>query len=191
VCHSTQGVTPWITYNLVIQQSTQKVTLNSLVMNNRFMIWIFSVFFLTVSLLFIIQMVAAQEEIEDSIYSVTPNDTTASQIVRNLEKLIEQNNDASRNAVISSYITMMAFLVGLALVIFGLQLSRGERLTVSAIKYYRILILALILPVVGLFSYALITLGETHSAYLGVLSLLMIPAGAVLVLMASKLHKKL
>jgi len=108
-----------------------------------------------------------------------------------LEKIIEQNDNSSRSGVISSYIGMMAFLVGLALVIFGLQMSRSDRLTPVAKKYYKILILALILPVIGLLLYGFITLGATHSNYLGVAALLMIPAGSVLILVIRRTHEKL
>jgi hypothetical protein len=63
---------------------------------------------------------------------------------------------------------MMSFLVGLALVIFGLQLTRGEKATPAAQMYYRILILALLLPVIGLYTFALIRvdLGEVKNEYL-------------------------
>jgi hypothetical protein len=43
------------------------------------------------------------------------NDTKADQIIENLERIIQQNDNSSRSAVISFYIGMMAFLVGLAL----------------------------------------------------------------------------
>jgi hypothetical protein len=89
---------------------------------------------------------------------------------------------------------MMAFLVGIALVIFGFQLSRAEKATPTARRAYRVLILALLVPVVSIFLYAISPFsraGETHSEYLGVASLLMIPTVAVLALMASGLHQKL
>jgi hypothetical protein len=64
------------------------------------------------------------------------NDTKADQIIENLERIIQQNDNSSRSVVISSYIGMMAFLVDLALVIFGLQMSRSDRITPVAKKYY-------------------------------------------------------
>lgn len=131
--------------------------------------------------------------LDDNFQSITSNETTAKQIVESLERIIEQNDGSSRNSLLSSYVGMMSFLVGLALVIFGLQLSRGEKATHTAQLAYRVLILALILPVVGLYTYALIRvdLGEITNEYLGVASLLMIPSGAVLVIMAFRLHEKL
>lgn len=137
------------------------------------------------------QYAVGQDENLVEIPSTIINDTRADQIIKNLEKIIEQNDNSSRNGAISSYIGMMAFLVGLALVIFGLQMSRSDRLTPVAKKYYKILILALILPVIGLLLYAFITLGGTHSSYLGVAALLMIPAGSVLILMVRRTHEKL
>jgi len=143
------------------------------------------------SLAIIDQYAAGQDEDQAKIPISILNDTKADQIIENLEKIIEQNDNASRSGVISSYIGMMAFLVGLALVIFGLQMSRSDRLTPVAKKYYKILILALILPVIGLLLYGFITLGATHSNYLGVAALLMIPAGSVLILMIRRTHEKL
>jgi len=132
--------------------------------------------------------------------SVILNDTTASNIERSLERLTEQidiiiaNQQNDRNALLSSYVGMGAFLVGLAVVIFGLQLSRGDKITPRADTYYKVLILSLILPVVVLYtiSYIRVDLGQVKNDYLGVASLLMIPSAAVLILMAStNLRKKL
>ena len=89
---------------------------------------------------------------------------------------------------------MMAFLVGIALVIFGFQLSSAEKATPTAKRAYEILILALLVPVVVIFIYAISPFsraGEMHTPYIGVASLLMIPTVAVLALMASRFHKKL
>lgn len=96
------------------------------------------------------------------------------------EKLIQQNDDASESALIGSYIGMLAFLTGLALVIFGLQMSRGDKITPISRIYYRILILVLVLPVIGIIIFAFAN--QANPEYLGVISLLLIPAGAVLVL---------
>ena len=129
-----------------------------------------------------------------NVSSITLNDTTSNQIVRGLERLIEQNESSSLGSLFSSYIGMMAFLVGIALVIFGFQLSRSEKVTPTARMAYRILILALLVPVVVIFIYAISPFsraGEMHTPYLGVASLLMIPTVAVLALMASKFHQKL
>lgn len=135
-----------------------------------------------------------------NISRVILNDTTANQIERSLERLIEQNDimianqQNDRNAIISSYVAMGTFLVGLAVVIFGLQLSRGDKITPTSDKYYKILILSLIIPVLVLYtiSHIRVDLGEVKNDYLGVASLLMIPAGAVLILMLSeKVRKKL
>jgi vacuolar-type H+-ATPase subunit I/STV1 len=137
------------------------------------------------------QSAIGQDETLVEIPTTAINDTKADQIIENLERIIQQNDNSSRSAVISSYIGMMAFLVGLALVIFGLQMSRSDRITPVAKKYYQILILTLILPVIGLLLYAFVTLGATHSSYVGVAALLMIPAGSVLILMIRRTHEKL
>ena len=91
------------------------------------------------------------------------------------EKLIQQNDDASESALIGSYIGMLAFLTGLALVIFGLQMSRGDKITPISRIYYRILILVLVLPVIGIIIFAFAN--QANPEYLGVISLLLIPAG--------------
>ena len=80
------------------------------------------------------QYAVGQDEDQAKIPISILNDTKADQIIENLEKIIEQNDNSSRSGVISSYIGMMAFLVGLALVIFGLQMSRSDRLTPVAKK---------------------------------------------------------
>lgn len=131
---------------------------------------------------------------DGNVSSITLNATTADQIVSSLERIIEQNDGSSLSSLFSSYIGMMAFLVGIALVIFGFQLSRAEKATPVARRAYKILILALLVPVVVIFLYAVSPFseaGEMHSAYLGVASLLMIPTGAVLAIMASRFHEKL
>lgn len=131
---------------------------------------------------------------DGNVSSITLNATTADQIVSSLERIIEQNDGSSLSSLFSSYIGMMAFLVGIALVIFGFQLSRAEKATLVARRAYKILILALLVPVVVLFLYAVSPFSEAgreHSAYLGVASLLMIPTGAVLAIMASRFHEKL
>jgi hypothetical protein len=101
-------------------------------------------------------------------------------LIEQNEILIQQNVDSSENALIGSYLGMLAFLTGLALVIFGLQMSRGDKITSTSRLYYRILILALILPVLGIIIFAHIN--RANPDYLGVASLLLIPAVAVLVL---------
>jgi hypothetical protein len=157
------------------------------------MILVISILFLVVTLGFMEQYAVGQDENQVEIPSTEINDTKADQIIKNLERIIEQNNGSTRNSLLSSYVGMMSFLVGLALVIFGLQLTRGEKATPAAKMYYRILILALLLPVVGLYIFSLIRvdLGQVKNEYLGVASLLMIPSGAVLAIMAMKLHEKL
>ncbi|MGA7369576.1 MAG: hypothetical protein WBX01_10645 [Nitrososphaeraceae archaeon] len=68
----------------------------------------------------------------------------------------------------------------MSLVVFGLQMSRGEKITSISRMYYRILILVLILPVIGLIIFAHIN--QADPDYLGVATLLLIPAVTVLVL---------
>ncbi|MGA7367829.1 MAG: hypothetical protein WBX01_01780 [Nitrososphaeraceae archaeon] len=164
--------------------------------NDLIMTWLLSLLLLIIYFTFMNQIVFGQKEVvvlDDNFQSITSNDTTAKQIVEGLERIIEQNNGSSRNSLLSSYVGMMSFLVGLALVIFGLQLSRGQKATRTANLAYKVLILALILPVVGLYTFAWIRvdMGEVKNEYLGVASLLMIPSGAVLVIMAFRLHEKL
>jgi vacuolar-type H+-ATPase subunit I/STV1 len=157
------------------------------------MMLVISIIILAVAMGFMGQYAVGQDENLVGRSGIVINDTAADQIIKNLERIIEQNNGSSRSSLLSSYIGMMSFLVGLALVIFGLQLSRGEKATPAAMMAYRILILALLLPVVGLYVFAVVRadLGEVANDYLGVASLLMIPAGAVLVIMALRLHTKL
>ncbi|MGA7369566.1 MAG: hypothetical protein WBX01_10595 [Nitrososphaeraceae archaeon] len=164
------------------------------------MIVVISILFLVMALGFMEQHAVGQDENLVEIPSTVINYTRADQIIekadeiiKNLETIIENQNGSTRNSLLSSYVGMMSFLVGLALVIFGLQLTRAEKATPVAKMSYRILILALLLPVIGLYTYALlrVDLGEVKNEYLGVASLLMIPSGAVLVIMAMKLHEKL
>ncbi len=156
---------------------------------------------LAILIILISQNTLGQEETQGGKFSpITLNDTTANHIERSLERLTEQidriiaNQQNDRNSLLSSYVGMGAFLVGLAVVIFGLQLSRGDKISATSKTYYKILILSLILPVVILYviSYIRVDLGEVKDDYLGVASLLMIPSAAVLILMSVKrLREKL
>ena len=134
-----------------------------------------------------------QEQVATNTSTITlsANDTVTSEILKTLqtliqqnEKLIQQNDDSSENALIGSYIGMLAFLTGLGLVIFGLQMSRGDKITPISRIYYRILILVLVLPVIGIIIFAFVN--QANPEYLGVISLLLIPACAVLVLSQSR-----
>lgn len=126
-----------------------------------------------------------------STIPLSVNDTVTDEFLNSLqtliqqnEKLILQNDNASEDAVVGSYIGMLAFLTGLSLVIFGLQMSRGNKITPISRIYYRILILVLVLPVIGIIIIAHIN--QANPEYLGVISLLLIPAVAVLALSQSR-----
>ncbi|HZD36758.1 MAG TPA: hypothetical protein VE130_16255 [Nitrososphaeraceae archaeon] len=134
-----------------------------------------------------------QQQVATNISGIplSANDTTSDEILSSLqtlirqnEKLMQQNDDSSENALIGSYIGMLAFLTGLGLVIFGLQMSRGDKITPISRIYYRILILVLVLPVIGIIIFAYIARPDPE--YLGVISLLLIPAVAVLILSQSR-----
>ena len=134
-----------------------------------------------------------QSSTNTSSIPLPSNDDVTNEILNDLQKLIEQNErliqqkiDSSESAVIGSYLGMLAFLTGLALVIFGLQMSRGDKITATSRLYYRVLILVLILPVIGLIIWA--SINRANPDYLGVATLLLIPAVAVLVLSQ---HRKL
>lgn len=188
-------------YTLVFRIGARLETMLDGIHNQRNMIWIVLTIYLTIFIAAAYQNVIGQEVTDDDLSSITLSNTSSNQIITSLERLIEQNdrlieqNDGSSlNSVYSSYIGMMAFLVGIALVIFGFQLSRAEKTSPTATRAYKILILALLVPVVSIFIYAISPFsraGETHSEYIGVASLLMIPTVAVLALMASGLHRKL
>jgi Ca2+/Na+ antiporter len=148
------------------------------------MIW--TALILTISLLSIIaylrNIVLGQQQAANNTNDIlfSANESVTNEITDSLQKLIQQNDDASESALIGSYIGMLAFLTGLALVIFGLQMSRGDKITPISRIYYRILILVLVLPVIGIIIFAFVN--QVNPEYLGVISLLLIPAGAVLVL---------
>ena len=88
---------------------------------------------------------------------------------------------------LSTYIGTIALLVSLSLVIYGFQLSRGEKITQKAKRHYQIIVLSLIVPVFTLITIAWFAWG-IHNEFLYphyniMASLLLIPALLVTILM--------
>ena len=157
------------------------------------MIWTTLLLLLSFWVGYLGNIAVGQQQVATNTNTITlsANDTVTDEILNSLqtmiqqnEKLIQQNDDSSENALIGSYIGMLAFLTGLGLVIFGLQMSRGDKITPVSRIYYRILILVLVLPVIGIIIFAFIN--QANPEYLLVVSLLLIPAGAVLALSQSR-----
>ena len=86
-----------------------------------------------------------------------------------------------------TYISTVAILVSLSLVIYGFQLSRGEKITQKAKRHYQIIILSLVVPVFTLITFSWFAWNIQNKFlyphYNIMSSLLLIPALIVTVLM--------
>ena len=77
----------------------------------------------------------------------TNNTDNLETMIQQNDRIIQQNDETAIQDRASTYIGTIALLVSLSLVIYGFQLSRGEKLTQKAKRHYHIIILSLIVPV--------------------------------------------
>jgi len=102
------------------------------------------------------------------------NINEVNEINRNLERIYRHPDDDATQTTVGTYIGTIALFIGLALVIFGFQLSREGKLTRKSITYCRVLVLSLIIP--ALFLYP---------DYLIIITLFLIPCAAVIFLITT------
>ena len=135
--------------------------------------------FLEILIMFAAQHVTAQEQ-------TVINVSETNEINQNLERIYQHLDRDSIQATVETYIGTIALFVSLALVIFGFQLSREDKLSRKAIMYCRILVLSLIFPVLFLIVFAWFTLEDfLYPDYLIITTLFLIPCAAVIFLMGT------
>jgi hypothetical protein len=101
------------------------------------------------------------------------------------------NATSIATSVTQNLLTVVALLLGTSSFILGLSIQNSSRLTSTMNKYFRVLILAMVLPSVVIIIYGIVLVGSTLDAgdvhYLLLLFSLFVPAGAILFLL-SRLH---
>ena len=117
----------------------------------------------------------------------TDNTDKLETMIKQNEKIIQQNDETAIQDRAGTYIGTIALLVSLSLVIYGFQLSRGGKITQKAKRHYQIIILSLVVPVFILITIAWLAWSIQNEFlyphYNIMASLLLIPALIVTVLM--------
>ncbi|MGH9953348.1 MAG: hypothetical protein ACRD4J_02710 [Nitrososphaeraceae archaeon] len=114
----------------------------------------------------------------------TNNTDNLETIIQQNNRIIQQNDETAIQDRASTYISTIALLVSLSLVIYGFQLSRGGKITQKTKRHYHIIILSLVVPVIILIAVAWFAIEEFLYPHYNIMaSLLLIPALIVIVLM--------
>jgi cytochrome bd-type quinol oxidase subunit 2 len=108
-------------------------------------------------------------------------------IIQQNNRIIQQNDETAIQVRADTYISTIALLVSIALVIYGFQLSRGGKITQKVKRHYQVIILSLVVPVFILviaawFAWS-IENRFMYPHYNIMVSLLIIPALLVIILM--------
>ncbi len=109
--------------------------------------------------------------------------------VDHLAKINEDFAELKQGQIVSVYLFVIAFLMGLAFVIFGLYIGQEQRLTLFTKRLYLVTFFALVIPVtVILLRYITIAMyeGDFNNPVLTVALILLIPVLTSYVLMIVK-----
>jgi cytochrome bd-type quinol oxidase subunit 2 len=114
----------------------------------------------------------------------TNNTDNLETMIQQNDRIIQQNDETAIQDRAAAFIGTTALLVSLSLVIYGFQLSHGEKITQKVKRHYHIIILSLIVPVFILIAVAWFTIEEFLYPHYNIMaSLLLIPALIVIILM--------
>ena len=117
----------------------------------------------------------------------TNNTDNLETMIKQNERIIQQNDETAIQDRAGTYIGTIALLVSLSLVIYGFQISREGKTTQKAKRHYQIIILSLVAPVFILITVAWFAWSIENEFlyphYNIMASLLLIPALIVTVLM--------
>jgi len=130
--------------------------------------------------------IAVAQQLPDKIGSTNYN---SSAITDRLDKIIDLLNQSRHGSLIALYLTIIAFLMGLAFVIFGLYIGQEHKLTTFTKRLYLSAYFALIVPVTVIVIRYIVTAmlsGELDDPVLSVAFLLLIPITASYILMIVK-----
>lgn len=139
---------------------------------------------LVVATVIIIIYYSINENVLGQQQQPTNNTDSLETIIQQNDRIIHQNDETAIQDRAGAYIGTIALLVSLSLVIYGFQLSRGEKITQKAKRHYQVIILSLIVPVFILIAFAWFSLEEFLYPHYNIMaSLLLIPALLVIILM--------
>ena len=117
----------------------------------------------------------------------TNNTDNLETMIKQNERIIQQNDETAIQDRAGTYIGTIALLVSLSLVIYGFQISREGKTTQKAKRHYQIIILSLVAPVFILITVAWLAWSIQNEFlyphYNIMASLLLIPALLVIILM--------
>ena len=93
-----------------------------------------------------------------------------------------------------NFLTVVSFLTGTASFILGLSISNASKLSATMNRYFRILILAMVIPAIVIIVYGIAVVGSAlgpgDGHYLLLLFLLFVPTGAILFLL-TRIYKQM
>ncbi len=118
---------------------------------------------------------------------LTNNTDNLETIIQQNNRIIQQNDETAIQVRADTYISTIALLVSIALVIYGFQLSRAGKTTQKVKRHYQIIILSLVVPVFILITIAWFAWSIENEFmyphYNIMVSLLIIPTLLVIILM--------
>jgi cytochrome bd-type quinol oxidase subunit 2 len=118
---------------------------------------------------------------------ITNNTDNLETLIQQNNRIIHQNDETAIQVRADTYISTIALLVSIALVIYGFQLSRGGKITQKVKRHYQVIILSLVVPVFILVTAAWFAWSIEnrfmYPHYNIMVSLLIIPALLVIILM--------
>ena len=130
--------------------------------------------------------IAVAQQLPDKTGSTNYN---SSAITDRLDKIITLLNQSRHGSLIALYLTIIAFLMGLAFVIFGLYIGQEHKLNTFTKRLYLSAYFALIVPVTVIVIRYIVNAmlsGELDDPVLSVAFLLLIPITASYILMIVK-----
>jgi cytochrome bd-type quinol oxidase subunit 2 len=142
---------------------------------------------LVVATVIIIVYYSINENVLGQQQQPTNNTDNLETMIKQNERIIQQNDETAIQDRAGTYIGTTALLVSLSLVIYGFQISREGKTTQKAKRHYQIIILSLVVPVFILITVAWFAWSIQNEFlyphYNIMASLLLIPALIVAVLM--------
>jgi hypothetical protein len=142
---------------------------------------------LVVATVIIIVYYSINENVLGQQQQPTNNTDNLETMIKQNERIIQQNDETAIQDRAGTYIGNIALLVSLSLVIYGFQLSHGGKIKQKVKRHYQIIVLSLIVPVfifITLASLAWSIQNEFLYPHYNIMaSLLLIPASLVIILM--------
>jgi hypothetical protein len=142
---------------------------------------------LVVATVIIIVYYSINENVLGQQQQPTNNTDNLETMIKQNERIIQQNDETAIQDRAGTYIGNIALLVSLSLVIYGFQLSHGGKITQKVKRHYQIIVLSLIVPVlifITLASLAWSIQNEFLYPHYNIMAyLLLIPASLVIILM--------